>query len=216
MYECPRCKYKTSKKPCLRKHFERKNVCSEKYLCVSIENCKIKLLNGSLKLKNKKIVHECKLCKKQFDRVLRLKNHYKTCDNVKEITIPKKQKPLHQFVYLLQEREFTKSGENIYKIGKTTRPSERIKGYPKGSILFLNLPCENCDEMEKLLIKTFDEQFINRPDVGREYYQGDMDIMIQQIILRRQQQKTNNTPTPFSIHASIKESSPQYVENIAS
>lgn len=88
----------------------------------------------------------------------------------------KKQKK-NGYVYLLQEREFVNSGEQVFKLGKTTKPNSRFNNYPKGSILFLNLPCNNCHYTEKEIIKIFDEKFKQRQDIGREYYEGDIEEM---------------------------------------
>ena len=79
-----------------------------------------------------------------------------------------------QYIYLLQEREFTKTNENIYKIGKTKQENcKRFKDYPKGSILIIQVICENCDTIEKELIHLFKQQFMQRIDIGTEYFQGD-------------------------------------------
>ena len=46
---------------------------------------------------------------------------------------------LNGYIYLLQEREFLKTNEPIYKIGMTeqTNPFDRFNSYPNGSRLFL-------------------------------------------------------------------------------
>ena len=42
-----------------------------------------------------------------------------------------------EYIYLLQEREFFRKKENVYKIGKTKQLNyKRFNSYPKGSILF--------------------------------------------------------------------------------
>ena len=44
----------------------------------------------------------------------------------------------NEFIYLIKEREFIKTKEPIYKIGKTKQENlQRIKSYPNGSILLL-------------------------------------------------------------------------------
>ena len=44
----------------------------------------------------------------------------------------------NEFIYLIKEREFIKTKEHIYKIGKTKQENlQRIKSYPNGSILLL-------------------------------------------------------------------------------
>ena len=80
--------------------------------------------------------------------------------------------------YIIYEREFIKTKENIYKIGKTKQDNiKRLNQYPKGSILMIQKYVNNCDSIEKEIIKIFDSKFINRKDIGREYYEGNYDEM---------------------------------------
>lgn len=84
------------------------------------------------------------------------------------------------YIYLLQEREFIKTNENIYKIGKTKQEHlKRFKQYPKGSRLLLQIICSNCDALELQLIKKFKQKFIHRGDIGAEYFEGDCVQMLQ-------------------------------------
>ena len=54
------------------------------------------------------------------------------------------------YVYLLQEREFIKTNENIYKVGMTTKENHiRFNQYPKGSILLHQIICNDCSTIEK-------------------------------------------------------------------
>ena len=53
-----------------------------------------------------------------------------------------------QYVYLIQEREFIKTSENIFKVGKYKQENnKRINQYPKQSKLILQILCDNCDEL---------------------------------------------------------------------
>ena len=90
----------------------------------------------------------------------------------------KKTKP--GYLYIVQEREFIKTKENVYKIGKTINMKNRMPSYPKQSILHMCFYCyTNIDVVEKDMIKHFDEHFKNRSDIGREYYEGNLSSMIQ-------------------------------------
>jgi hypothetical protein len=83
------------------------------------------------------------------------------------------------YVYLLQEREFIKTKEPIYKVGMTTKTNlSRIKSYPKGSILLFYSICNNCKTMENNLIELFKSNFIHRKDIGSEYFEGNYKDMI--------------------------------------
>ena len=63
---------------------------------------------------------------------------------------------ISQYIYLLQEREFIKCKENIYKIGKTKQEKfKRFNQYPNGSILLLYIICNDCDSNEKQIINLF-------------------------------------------------------------
>lgn len=83
------------------------------------------------------------------------------------------------YIYLLQEREFVNAGENIYKVGKTKQENlHRFYQYPKGSELILQRQCNDCDMLEKLLIKYFISKYIHRTDIGFEYFEGnDLDMV---------------------------------------
>ena len=60
------------------------------------------------------------------------------------------------YIYLLQEREFIKTNESIYKIGRTKQEhNKRLNQYPKGSILLVQIICSNCVIMEKKIITFF-------------------------------------------------------------
>ena len=85
---------------------------------------------------------------------------------------------MYSYIYLLQEREFIKTKENIYKLGKSKQENlGRVKQYPKGSKLIIQSECENCDITETALKKTFKESFKQRIDIGTEYFEGNSDAM---------------------------------------
>lgn len=99
---------------------------------------------------------------------------------------------LNGYIYLLQEREFLKTNEPIYKIGMTeqTNPFDRFNSYPNGSRLYLmrnvvpHVEKHNMTtrEIELNLIHTFSDFFKPRKDIGREYFEGDYQMMIKYII----------------------------------
>lgn len=88
----------------------------------------------------------------------------------------------NEYIYLLQEREFIKTGECIYKIGKTKQePTRRIRNYPKGTRLLFMICVNDCDAMERILLGLFLKKFMKRADIGNEYFQGDYRAMIRVI-----------------------------------
>jgi hypothetical protein len=82
------------------------------------------------------------------------------------------------YVYLLQEREFLKTKESILKVGKTKQDHiKRFTSYPKGSILIAQYYTDNCDDLEKEIIKVFKSKFQQRVDLGNEYFEGNIKTM---------------------------------------
>ena len=89
----------------------------------------------------------------------------------------------YNYIYLLIEREFIKTKENIYKLGRTQRKNlDRFKDYPKYSKLIIQIECDDCIEKENILIWKFQNQFKQRKDIGTEYFEGDKNEMIDLII----------------------------------
>ena len=81
-------------------------------------------------------------------------------------------------IYLIREREFIKTNENVYKIGKTTQDGiKRISSYPKGSQVIIVVKVPDCHESELKLISLFKQKFKHRNDIGNEYFDGDCEQM---------------------------------------
>lgn len=86
---------------------------------------------------------------------------------------------ISNYIYLLQEREFIRTKENVYKIGKTKQEDlKRFSKYPKGSKLLFHIICNDCDKIEKLVIKEFKNNFKQRTEIGTEYFEGDYKMML--------------------------------------
>ena len=85
-----------------------------------------------------------------------------------------------QYVYLIQTEKFVKSGEPVYKIGKTKQLNyTRFKQYDAGSIQLYQSVCKNCDDMEKKIIELFNSKYERHS--GKEYFKGNYDHMLQDI-----------------------------------
>jgi hypothetical protein len=111
-----------------------------------------------------------------LERIINLENQINNNQNKKVIQVET------QYIYLVQEREFTKTGEPIYKIGKTKQENlTRFKQYSKGSRMLCQIISKDCDEDERILLSKFRESYIPRKDVGSEYFEGDYEKMIQDI-----------------------------------
>lgn len=86
---------------------------------------------------------------------------------------------MSNYIYLLQEREFIKTNDNVYKVGMTKKENhERFNQYPKGSILLFQMICNDCKNMEKIIIIKFKQHFKLRKDIGNEYFEGDYKNMV--------------------------------------
>jgi hypothetical protein len=86
---------------------------------------------------------------------------------------------MSEYIYCLIEREFIKTGENVFKIGRTNQDNyDRFKQYPKGSKLIYQCMCVNSKEAEKDIIKKSKEKLKLRKDIGNEYFEGDINVLI--------------------------------------
>ena len=94
----------------------------------------------------------------------------KTCKQYFEIIESKENT---NYIYILKLREFIRTNENIYKIGRTSQNGlKRINQYPKGSELILFRKCINCVKLETELIKKFKLKYKHQPTYGNEYFEG--------------------------------------------
>lgn len=76
------------------------------------------------------------------------------------------------YVYIVQLREFVRSGEQTYKIGKSVNPRSRLNGYPKGTHFIMYNEVSNMDKMETKLKKEFKKKFEQMTEYGLEYFNG--------------------------------------------
>ena len=164
---CKYCRKKFSRKHDLTRHL---NICKQKESYE--ENQKLKEENRKLKIDNEYT--------KDLVQINNVKKKFMT--SLKKILKDKFKEGFNGYIYLLQEREFIKTNEDIYKIGKTVNPKTRLGKYPKGSIVHLTLPVGDCDKIEVELLKIFDLEFIIRRDVGLEYFEGNLMEMVKRII----------------------------------
>lgn len=93
--------------------------------------------------------------------------------NINNDTLSNNIQLTHDYIYLLREREFIKTNENIYKIGRTGQCfMARFKQYPKNSKLEMVIGVNNSIVAENVLKKALTKKFIKRKDIGDEYYEG--------------------------------------------
>jgi hypothetical protein len=99
---------------------------------------------------------------------------------------------MSQYIYLLREREFIKTKENIYKVGRTEKENlKRFNQYPKGSELLFQMICNDCKSIEKKVLKKFNKKFELKEEIGKEYFEGDYKNMIKVIysIIKKEDNK---------------------------
>jgi len=90
---------------------------------------------------------------------------------------------MFNYIYLIQEREFIRLQEPVYKIGRTCQQDfKRFDGYPKNSHLVLMVDVIDCKAIETLIIKKFKRLFTHRKDYGNEYFEGEKMRMIKEIL----------------------------------
>ena len=83
------------------------------------------------------------------------------------------------YIYLIREREFINANKEVYKIGKSkSECCRRVIAYPKGSEVIIIRKYENCDTGETKLLNIFRMNFIHRTDIGAEYFEGDVEDMV--------------------------------------
>jgi hypothetical protein len=84
---------------------------------------------------------------------------------------------MYNYLYLIQDNRDI--GSNVYKIGKTTQlPSDRFKGYAKGTYPIRISQVDNCHQREYELIDLFKKRYeLYR---GREYFEGNLNDMIKE------------------------------------
>ena len=87
------------------------------------------------------------------------------------------------YVYIIKEREFIKTNENIYKIGETKKGHyKRFDQYPKGSVVMALIKVPNSISYENKIKTEFNKAFKRRKDIGHEYYEVDFQRMYKKMV----------------------------------
>lgn len=167
-YKCSGCNYTTKRNDHMKNHINKKNKCCDDPKIIELQ-----------------VDIKCNYCNKYYLSEKSLKRHLKTCkakelpkvnDVVDKLEVFKITEDCLNFMYLLREREFMKTGERVFKLGFTTRDiNARSNGYPKGSKIYLTFPVVGNPESEFLGL--FKNKFKQRTDIGTEYFEGDFQEM---------------------------------------
>jgi len=122
-----------------------------------------------------------------------------------------------QYVYLIQLREFVRLKEPVYKIGRTKQHNFlRVKQYPKDSNVLYQLSCDDCIICENQIIQLFKTKYIQRSDIGTEYFEGDYKSMRDDIfeIIKETSLITPNQLSIENIEGGFKSMEVDIFENI--
>jgi hypothetical protein len=102
------------------------------------------------------------------------------------------------YIYIIQVREFVRLGEQTYKIGKTgvNPPWKRFDGYPKDSQVKFLLEVPDRHTFERKVLDVFKSKYRQMLDYGNEYFMGNLDEMIQDMISIKTNRTITETKTP--------------------
>jgi hypothetical protein len=96
-----------------------------------------------------------------------------------------------QYIYIIKEREFINTNENVYKIGSSMSVNENMSYIPRGSNIHMMVKVENAANVEEEIITQLKKckSLIHYSCIGDEYFQGDIITIInavtQAIVLLR-------------------------------
>lgn len=83
------------------------------------------------------------------------------------------------YLYILQPREFLRSGESVYKIGRSINVEKRSKSYPKGSLLLFCMYVSEQKRAESELIRQLCETCEQCLQFWREYFKGEFEHVLE-------------------------------------
>lgn len=86
---------------------------------------------------------------------------------------------MYGFLYIVWVYDFIERGEPVYKIGTTKNICRRMREYPKKSVLLFSMYNDDYIGYERYLIKKFEKTFTLRRDLGHEYFEGDVNKMME-------------------------------------
>ena len=81
-------------------------------------------------------------------------------------------------IYIVRLRESIRLKENVYKCGRTKNMIQRIKTYPLGTELLYCVQVHDMFAFEQLMLSYFREHFTPIPEMGAEYFKGNLTDMI--------------------------------------
>lgn len=87
-----------------------------------------------------------------------------------------------EYIYLIKLREFIRTNEDIYKLGRTSQLNfSRLNSYPKFSVLICQLMCFDSARCERELIKLCKMNY-KHSIYGNEYFEGNPYLIMKDMI----------------------------------
>jgi hypothetical protein len=87
-----------------------------------------------------------------------------------------------EYIYIIKEREFIKTNEDVYKIGRSYHILQRMSSYPNGSCVCFMMNVSDSVQLEKDVLCTLRRYCKNRKDIGYEYFECSLQVMIDVIV----------------------------------
>ncbi len=111
-----------------------------------------------------------------FYKLIKYKNNIKIFIIIKYIKMG--------YFYIIHTREFINNNQLVYKIGRTDSKdgNSRFIDYPKDSIPLFLIFVNNSIEFESIIINLFKNKFIQHTNIGNEYFESNLEIMIDIIV----------------------------------
>ena len=174
-YICPRCGYETDRKSSIQDHINKKKICKPILSNIIPKDNESWILKGDKKTP-KKLNDLDEINNKIKELEEKVKTLTMEVENLKE-----KQDCGH--LYVMYNDSFQFHGKNVYKVGCSKNPQNRIKNfttsYPTPSKFeYISKEINNKLKAEKHLFSLIDN---SRLQNNREFFKIDLDVLIKEI-----------------------------------
>ena len=89
---------------------------------------------------------------------------------------------MSEYIFIVHVREFFRLNENTYTVGRTSGTVKtRLRKYPRGSKLLFSIKVNDANKIKVIIKNTFDNKFKKKPVYGNDYYNGNINCMINEI-----------------------------------
>lgn len=221
MFDCKRCGTSFKQKGTLKIHLSRKKICKAVLSEIPVNDLIRELPN--LGKQTAAITYPCTKCNKLFNHKRNMYTHRKSCDSpqiIKTTRVDPKKEDYPGQLYIIHIREFWTQDIPIYKVGRSRDVFERMKSYPKKSILIYASYIDNIKYREELLLERLKQSpYVTQElEYGLEYFRGDpklikniLDDVVNEIMPKAPKEAikviidVNETLSRENIHVTIDE-----------